>query len=165
MRGKLHFALGMAAGAYGAYMIMKTGTESTAAAFGISTAIGSIFPDIDMPGSTISRRCRITSTVINRRFGHRGFLHTPLFYAIVFLVIKALGHEGAALYGFCFGAALHILQDMCTRGGIMLFFPILRWRIHLTPFRSGHWTNLLCTLLIGILMIPLLTTFVKGGFL
>ena len=54
-------------------------------------AIGGLFPDIDVPGSYLSRTSlgvRSMSGILTLIFGHRGFFHSLIFTGFTWLVLK-----------------------------------------------------------------------------
>lgn len=66
-------------------------------------------------------------------FGHRGFLHSPLFLIILWFGLARFQYLGPVL---CAGYLGHLVQDLFTAGGIPLFFPIHK-KVSLSPFNTG----------------------------
>mgnify|MGYP005967035907 FL=1 len=64
------------------------------------SVLGELAPDIDTVNSTISLRTPIIPKLINRKFGHRGLLHSPLFLVLLWLVI---GRQNLIGNVFCIG--------------------------------------------------------------
>lgn len=92
--------------------------------------VGSLFPDIDQKGSTISRQLPILAKTFGAKCRHRGFTHSLLFMSILTLIL------GIVLYlcdfniilftiafGFIAGNISHLILDLLTEDGIELFFP------------------------------------------
>lgn len=96
-----------------------------------STNIGSLFPDIDLKGSYVSKRYPLMAKTLGRKFKHRGFTHSLLSLILLYIccvfftfisnwniVIETL------CYGFWFGYASHIFLDLFTYQGVELLFPL-----------------------------------------
>jgi len=94
----------------------------------------SIFPDLDEKRSKIGRKHKITSTIINFIFGHRGFFHTIYIPLLIFFILNIINFEIAlaALIGYC----SHLFLDALTRKGIKPFYPLINNRIN-GFFRTG----------------------------
>ena len=115
--------------------------------------IGSLAPDIDNsgaivrwgrwlqpwigegPAKKIEAPLLATSEVIRSIFGHRGFLHTPIFCALLFAAATVLGWEW--LIHFAWGYATHIAADCCTVSGVPLLGPFNKARFSILPIRTG----------------------------
>ncbi len=90
----------------------------------IPSYIGSALPDIDHPKSHLGRRLKLTSKLVSKTFGHRGFTHSLLFCCIVgWLLYQANQSVGIGAF---FGILSHILLDMLTpfSKGVALLYPI-----------------------------------------
>lgn len=166
MRGKLHLALGIAGGTAGA-LALAVGEEKAAGLllpgqtfsiyegclFAIGSAVGSLFPDIDLPSSTIGKSVKPLSLIINRLFGHRGLFHAPLLYLLAASALIS-GIKGsiwfALVLGFFYGITLHLLQDMMTRDGIPFFYPVTK-KISLSRMKTGDFANIPATAVLFVL--------------
>lgn len=153
MKGKLHLALGTTAGLAGGYCLLSN--PLAACSYLGACMIGSLFPDIDCPGSMISKYTFGLSTVINKMFGHRGFIHTPLLLLFIhgFYWLRLNEHETVSFWlltGFTIGFICHITQDIMTKGGIPLLYPFLKKRYSLTNFKSDHKIHNLFTIALMI---------------
>lgn len=91
------------------------------------TAAASVLPDADRPKSWIGHQLGSFSEYLNRRFGHRSFLHS---FLALLLVTAVLGlplwwiSGGPVLVVAVFvGYGSHLLADMMTLGGVQLFWP------------------------------------------
>ena len=126
-----------------------------------ATVLGGMFPDIDIRTSKISKRMKLTSRIISSLFGHRGFLHSPLFIGLVYLICltifqnKDIMQYSYIYVGFCAGFVMHLFCDMATKGGIPLLYPFYRKRFRFGVFESGHkfeWISLtfICVLTIAL---------------
>ena len=77
MRGGAHRLMGIALG--GIIISVVKPVLPAAVVVVITSVWGEMTPDIDTVNSTISRRIPIIPRLINRKFGHRGLLHSPIF--------------------------------------------------------------------------------------
>lgn len=91
----------------------------------ISAAAFSILPDADYPKSWVGYQLGGISEWLNRKFGHRSFLHSLLALTALVLILHVLrGATTGAWWGAAIvGYASHMLADMMTVGGIRLFWP------------------------------------------
>ena len=144
--GQMHFMLGAFTGIAGAKLLYGTGlTAEQSAVFAVCTAAGAMFPDVDLPTSNFGSLIQPFSNVIRALFGHRGLFHTPVLYAIIWGTAKFTGYMCLPLTGFLIGAAGHIIQDLMTKGGVMVLFPLTHKKFCITPFPSGHFINVVST--------------------
>lgn len=113
----------------------------------ISGAIlGSLLPDIDHTKSFIGRKVPIASHVISATFKHRGFLHTPVFIAIVAIIIMLsvpmIGNPAVSRMTILFAKGLipgmvsHILLDSFNKGGISWLWPFSAKRYRILSVRT-----------------------------
>lgn len=166
MRGKQHFVLGLAAGVTGALMLSETDAQQVG--FVIACCAGSLFPDLDIPSSTIGHLFRPVSVIINKIYGHRGFFHTPLhLLACVFIFTysaKLSGLEKLSLYSVPFGIGYtaHLIQDTFTHMGIKWLWP-LKVDFRLIGIRSdnGALCWLITSAIFFLLWIPVLVFIVQ----
>lgn len=120
MTGKTHFAGGVAA-AVSANIFLGVNDPYLI----IAILFGSILPDIDHSATIFGK----TFSIIPKLFKHRGFTHS-----IIFIVMVGYFSPYLAI-----GCISHILLDMMTRRGVMLFYPFedyIRF-----PFASHTKTN------------------------
>jgi len=130
---------------------------ATIAYVAAGAAIGSLLPDIDHTKSKISNKnvgTSITSHIVSIFFKHRGFLHTPVFLAILFVAVyalagmlsaldvlpEAIAHELPVFYltaAVTLGALSHLILDSLTPGGIMWLWPVSKKRISFAPIRTN----------------------------
>lgn len=130
MRGEQHLALGAAVGVTGAILFTDSITQQ--ACLMISCCAGSLFPDIDIPTSTLGHLLFPVSGIINWLFGHRGFIHTPAFLVCIQQADSLAGIDMPVNIAIPFvaGFLLHLIQDSFTDKGIMWFWP-LKKRFHI----------------------------------
>jgi len=95
--------------------------------FTIILLLFSIFPDIDVKSSKISKKLRPFS-YITSLLGHRGILHTIYFPITLFLVLFILNQKLLSL-AVLIGYSLHLLLDITTKKGIALLYPLSKKRI------------------------------------
>lgn len=128
MRGKQHAALGVLVGTACGIMAFQTPAEQ--AAFAAACSVGSLFSDIDLPTSAAGRVLKPVSVLLNRLFGHRGFIHSFLcaflLGAGLYLALMEFLPSFAAPVadGFFAGFLIHLLQDSCTPNGIRWLWPL-----------------------------------------
>lgn len=149
MNAKEHGIAGICAGVATCLIIDKYGinqaipsmetiyTAGSYAAIVASSYIGAFFPDIDQPNSTVGRKVKPISILINKLFGHRGLLHFPLFVALMigtmywcnqFIPEYARYIYKLACIGLCSGYVSHIILDMFNPAGVRLLGPFVNFK-------------------------------------
>ncbi len=84
-------------------------------------SFGSAFPDVDHPKSFIGRLLPFLSVPLNRRFGHRGFIHS----LILWILPCILGFVFFKPFGiFALGALSHIVLDTWNIAGVQMMKPV-----------------------------------------
>ena len=142
--------------------------------------IGSLLPDIDADGATITRPGTvlrrflpyslskvldgIASTLarlINALFGHRGFTHAPALW-IGLILWGAIASR--PVFWLSLSALFHVAGDALTLSGVPLCFPISSKRYGLRLFRTGSIAEkllavilLVYTVLLGFPLLPVET--------
>ena len=136
MRGKSHFVFGIGSG-------LLTAVASPAVSLLHLPIVGvaSLLPDIDSSSSTLGKQCKL----IAKMFKHRGFLHTPLFLSLFFLI-----QDPGLRWSFVIGIASHIFLDMFNAGGIMFFYPFSKRKFKLAKIKSGSWIERILIVLLLI---------------
>lgn len=147
MNGKLHMKLGAFIGISGGIAICRQIDlqqipfyVATTSAFFMGSTLGSLAPDIDTPTSTISRRIPLLPSIINKTFGHRGFLHSPFFVFLLFLLfyfVELRNFPNYFFMGILTGYSAHLIQDSFTKDGIPFLFPLTKRKYPLGFFKSG----------------------------
>jgi len=94
----------------------------------VVAALFSILPDIDSVKSFVGKRAGPFSTAFSFLFKHRGFLHSFIFTAIVYFLVRYLFSATVATAAVI-GYSSHLLLDAITKEGIMPFSPFSRLRI------------------------------------
>lgn len=124
-----HTVIGVGTGAILYTEVINKGELSfsfTFLTFLIATYFGSLFPDIDIPTSTLGRYFKL----FNKHMKHRGFTHTFMFMlimgAIWYLIYYFYPNEYVAMagIGFVYGIFTHLMMDILTPAGLDLFKPV-----------------------------------------
>lgn len=104
--------------------------------------LGSVFPDIDMKGSYISKRYPLLARAF-KKARHRGITHSLIFIAILYIIsltLVSISHKNIVVFticsGFILGYTSHLALDLLTREGIELLFPF-RFNIKLFHIKTG----------------------------
>ena len=145
MKGSNHLIAGVCtAGCLTASAIIENEAGIlTIAGMAMAAGIGSLFPDIDSRTSKLGKRMKITSWLCSKVFGHRGFLHSPLFLAITYILCWTIFRTNNIMEynyiwgGFIAGMLMHLMCDITTKGGIPLLYPWARGRFSLGTLKSG----------------------------
>lgn len=151
MRYQTHMAGGLLIGVSSLNLVAdKLNLNSDIASFEgmifiTGAVIGSLFPDIDHRGSYLGRKAKITSTITNALFGHRGITHSPIvmgaFVFFLYLLSKLFIVTSPFIklwfIGFFLGILSHIFLDMLTKGGVPLLYPFSKKKISLTNIKTG----------------------------
>lgn len=92
--------------------------------------IGSVFPDIDLKSSSISKSHPFLWRSLGKHFRHRGFTHSLLSIFILIIcslfLIKATYENEIIIIsccGFIIGYLSHIILDLFNSQGMELLFP------------------------------------------
>ena len=146
MIGRTHAMGGILAGE----LLLLAGAESGGAVpSGIllaAAAAGSLVPDIDHTGSTVSRSSvvsRMVSFGVSAFSEHRRFFHTPLCLAVAALILavlnKAFGipYFRPAFIGFTAGYLSHLLLDSLNPTGIMWLYPFSKKQYRAAKIRTN----------------------------
>lgn len=169
MRYKTHVAGGLLAGVSSLNLIadkLNISSDITSyegMVFITGAVIGSLFPDIDHRGSYLGRKAKITSTITNALFGHRGITHSPIamgaFVFFLYLLSKLFIVTSPFIklwfIGFFLGILSHIFLDMLTKGGVPLLLPFTKKRISLTKMKTGSMGEKLVMIIMVIVCVYL----------
>lgn len=146
MHGKGHLAAGLITGAISScFLYISPVKPLNIAVFTISSVLGGLMPDIDMPTSTIGKPLKPISKLINKLFGHRTITHAAFWIIPILLLILKFQNETTVSYhllcifleGYLCGFLSHLLGDMMTTGGIPLLYPLQRKRYKLFKNKAG----------------------------
>ncbi|PRO65946.1 metal-dependent hydrolase [Alkalicoccus urumqiensis] len=115
---------------------------SWSAAGGAGLILGSLLPDIDQAQSFIGRRSRGLASIIQLLFGHRGLTHSGI---VLFGAGTVWFTAGTFFSALAFGVIVHLLADLCSRGGIPLFAPFDKKRTSIPLYRTGKFSEYVVT--------------------
>ena len=115
----------------------------------VALLVGSVFPDIDEPNSYIGRKLYIVSLLLSQFVEHRGITHTlliVLLYGVVAIIVFTFGEIQdpllvAGVIGFLLGNIGHMLGDMLTKSGVVLFYPFSITHFGLLPKKFRFYTG------------------------
>lgn len=169
MRGTSHRIAGACSAAVVASFMFQGELNNPAAYLAIGGAViggafGGLLPDIDHPESTIGRRLKPISYVVNTVFGHRGFTHTIfslillsylLFIISGWIPVSIKGFALAMFTGIIIGYSSHLLLDMLTVSGIPLLYPFSNRMFRVARLRTGRddWIVTTTTILVTALFL------------
>ena len=89
MQGKAHFLFGLTTAiATPILLSQKFETPADVGCFSVMCIAGALLPDIDNIESKVSYRCPIISKIVNKIFGHRGFIHSILHLLLIYIIYK-----------------------------------------------------------------------------
>ena len=113
------------------------------ALFCISTTIGALLPDIDTPSSLLGRFFPLISRSMAKAFKHRTLTHSLLSILLFIFLLSLAPHldYGESFYriivlGLMVGHISHILLDLLTPQGVLLFYP-LSWKVSIGRIKTG----------------------------
>ncbi len=145
-------------------------SQSLPLAIGMA-ALGSLLPDIDAVESKIKNLGAFGITpfapiakFVNRSFGHRGIMHSPVTLVPVAILSAVLSFWVGVVPGISLllGYGSHLAMDAMTRSGIPLV-PFSQKRLHLLPLRlrivTGSLQEDILMLCLALMVLPLLLRF------
>lgn len=154
MRGSTHM-IGGAAAAFTVMTLTGISEFQTLAVGAVFGALGGLIPDIDHPNSKIAHKTGFIGAAISKIFHHRGIWHTPVLYAVVWVVLQVCNGSSIWVNLLFAGIASHLLLDMLNPTGIPFLFPFTKRKIHLAMIRTGGKLEKAISFLLAI-SIPLL---------
>ena len=130
----------------------------------VIAAVGSILPDIDLPGSLMSNVIKPISVIYNwveervmpKGMQHRGASHTLI--GVILMLMYAYRDAAITVYqqmlahtpymgslvgpdvfmlALTAGVASHIMLDMLTTSGVPLLYPFIRTRLKVCNIKTG----------------------------
>lgn len=121
--------------------------------------VGSLFPDIDLKNSYISKIYPKLYKTFGSKFKHRGFTHSLIFlYFLSYFfnfIVKSTDNNIAFIFscgGFLIGYLSHLCLDLITKEGIEIFSPI-SINISILPIKtSSKSEKIICKVLNFILI-------------
>lgn len=169
MTGRSHLCFGIITGSATAACLY--GDNNIGMGIGVlsSVILGSLFPDIDNRKSLISKKMKILSVITNKLFGHRGFLHSPVFILLITLLsLNCLPERYHFIaWGYTVGLAGHLFLDMLTAGGVPLLYPFYKKRFRIIRARTGGRAELFILIISCVFsaaLIIILSEFSHGLF-
>lgn len=148
---------GLGGAAAGVAVLIVTGvhTQPSEALVLGGAVLGALLPDIDHRRSWMGRRMPIVAYAASTTFKHRGFTHTPVFTALV-AVIMGLGIatcRDPAMTGYISwfakglipGMISHLILDTLNVQGIEWLWPYKK-KFHIFSIRTGSWQESLFAL-------------------
>lgn len=141
-------SLGGAAAGMAVFAAAGSGDPVQQTAVMAGAVLGSLFLDIDHKQSWMGHKVPLIADIASSLFKHRGFLHTPVFVLLTWIVLTAGIHalplssfqfDLAVLFcrGFIPGMLSHLVLDTLNIQGIMWAWPVSEKRQHVLPIRTG----------------------------
>jgi len=124
-----HLTLGVLA-----FLLVQPYLQGNQVLLFLTVLLGSLLPDIDEENSKICKWSGPLGKLVAKTFPHRGFIHSLLFFAILYLLIAHyvnLQYATALIIGYF----AHITGDGISVSGLRIFFP-LKFKIK-GPLRVG----------------------------
>lgn len=109
--------------------------------------LGSLFPDIDMKGSYISKKFPLLYKNFGKKFRHRSFTHSLISLVLLSHILEMLiyyTHNNIVFLcvscGFIIGYVSHICLDLITKEGVEIFYP-LSINFSILPIKTSSKTE------------------------
>lgn len=154
MIGKTHLLIGAATG----LALIANSRPPSPALVVTAAAIGALLPDLDSPGSLISRKTGPLGWFYSWFVKHRGVTHSALAAVMVLLGVALLGRDypDSQFAGFALwcGYLSHLAADMLTKSGVPLLWP-MEYRFRLLPRRLAIVTGKRAESLVALLSVGL----------
>ena len=102
-------------------------------------AAAALLPDVDEPGSTVSRKLIVVGPAVAGALRHRTATHSLAAAAGAVLALRGIwpGVPEWLLGSVAAGYVSHLVADALTPEGAMWFWPLLGWRVSLTGWLPG----------------------------
>ena len=124
--------------------------------------VGSLFPDIDIKNSYISKTFPKLHKTLGSKFRHRGMTHSLIFIYILCNIFNLLVQytENNVVFicssaGFILGYLSHLCLDLLTKEGIEIFYPV-SINFSLLPIKTSSKTERLFCKILNFIFIFLL---------
>lgn len=108
--------------------------ENIAVVAGVS-AFSALLPDIDIEGSKVHNKAGIVGKGVTSIFSHRGFIHTPILYVVLYALMSMVLPQAICL-GFLIGTISHLVLDTFNYKGIMWMYPFSRKHFHIASIKT-----------------------------
>ena len=131
MTYKTHFVGGVCATAI-ASTVMPV---ENIAVVGVVSAFSALLPDIDIEGSKVNNKAGIVGKGVSSVFNHRGFIHTPILYIVLYALMSMVLPQAICL-GFLIGTMSHLVLDTFNNKGIMWLYPLTKKHYHIGSIKT-----------------------------
>lgn len=128
----------------------------------LTSGVAALAPDLDQPNSKASRYGlnRLVAYPLNKLFGHRGFIHSPLLYLVLTSVLILFQVPMWLWLGFFLGTISHLVLDTLNPSGIRWLWP-KKHTYSLAKIKTGSTGETAFAL--GVLALIAITTFLIFG--
>lgn len=159
MLGRNHLLLGTIIGSSTALAMNAAGMDvNTGVVMGV-TMLGAVLPDIDLPFTIAGTIFLPISCVLYKFFGHRGFIHSPLFVLLAGVVFYfALPYS--YFLAIVVGMVSHLVADFFTKGGIPLLYPFIKDRQAFWDKKAGSFGEIFIASGLGVVYALILDAYV-----
>lgn len=132
-----------------------------------TTAVSGVMalaPDLDHPNSKPSRfgLNRLIAYPLNSLFGHRGFIHSPLLWFSLSIILVLCKLPVWLCLGVFLGTLSHLILDTLNPSGIPWLYPSKR-RFHLASICTNSSAEILILVLLAVPCVLLFIPILKGG--
>lgn len=134
--------------------------ENIAVVTGVS-AFSALLPDIDIEGSKVHNKAGIVGKGVTSIFSHRGFIHTPILYVVLYALMSMVLPQAICL-GFLIGTISHLVLDTFNYKGIMWMYPFSRKHFHIASIKTRTTME---TIFMAIMIAITLFVLVNNGLM
>ena len=99
------------------------------------SAFSALLPDIDIEGSKVNNKAGIVGKGVSSVFNHRGFIHTPILYIVLYMLMSIVLPKAVCL-GFLIGTLSHLVLDTFNYKGIMWLYPFTKKHYHIASIKT-----------------------------
>lgn len=162
MTYKTHFVGGLAL--TGVACVGLHATPQAVLPMMVVSGFSALLPDLDMPNSKASRYGvnRLVAYPLNKLFGHRGFIHSPLLCAAITLLLYLLHCPMWLWVGFGLGFLSHLVLDTLNPSGIPWLWPCKK-RFHVLGIKTNTWPEYGLLAAMAVMLVPIFTAIIKKG--
>ena len=127
--------------------------ENIAVVAGVS-AFSALLPDIDIEGSKVHNKAGIVGKGVTSIFSHRGFIHTPIIYIVLYYLMSMVLPQVICL-GFLIGTLSHLVLDTFNYKGIMWLYPLTKKHYHIASIKTRSFGESVFTVLMVAIAVVL----------
>ena len=120
--------------------------------------IATILPDIDIPGSFISKHTKPLSNFLHIIIGHREEFHSLLFALILSLIVFLISRNLVLTGVYFWFYFLHLFLDSLSPSGIRWLWP-LKWKIS-GKIKTGKIGDAIIFLIFALASVVLIITMI-----